>query len=196
MRGDEDIVDDAEHIALAGITWAGERLAFLGVGLEGSGGEAIEAGALAAEVGIVLIFGESESGDVVRMAVQERDDVMALDDFVERLALGLIPPGAASAEVEVHRDHDRFGRADLGQPRTQEGQAGFRIPHRARLGAFLDAVAGIQVDVDEVHALPVPSGVQGIGGKLRDETRGEHTAITFAQALTDRTGGAAVVIAR
>ena len=59
---------------------------------------------------------------------------------------------------------------------------------------FLDAIARIQIDVDKVHTLPVPGGVQGIGGKLRDETRGEHAAITFAQALTDWTGGAAVMI--
>ena len=121
---------------------------------------------------------------------------MTLDGFVERLALGLIPPGAAGAKVEVHRDHDRLGRTDLGQARLQEAQTALRIPHCACLGACLDAVAGIQVDVDEVYTLPVPSGVQGVGGKLRDKTSGEHPAITFAQTLADRTGGTAVMIAR
>ena len=195
MRGDQDVVDDAEDVAFAGITRPGERLAFLGVRLEGAGGEAVEARASAAEVGIVLVLREGQPGDVMRMAVQERDDVMPLDGFVEGLALRLVPPGAARAEIQMHGDDDRFGRADLGQPRLQEGQAAFRVPHRSLLRALFGAVARVEIDVDEMHPLPVPGGVQGVFGERRHQAGGEHLTIAGAEALAHRAVAPGVMVA-
>jgi len=89
---------------------------------------------------------------------QNRDDVVVLDHLVELVGCGVGPPILVNRPEVLHDHHRAAGVADIAfQVVGKEFPRVLRVVAPAvGVGLAFPDIAREQVDVDEVHAVPVP----------------------------------------